>query len=61
MNPDRIVYLAQNALGGFDTLDIETAADLAQSDLRDILRELGALRLHVADDAILVPLIKPTE
>lgn len=38
MSRNRIRYLAKNALGGFDTLDIETAAELARADLGDILK-----------------------
>ncbi len=61
MNKAPVLYLAENALGGFKTLDIETAADLAQSDLRDIIKEAKAPSLGITDDAMLIPLIKPIE
>ena len=40
MPQDRIGYLAANALSGFETLDLETAAELAIADLQDILAVL---------------------
>jgi len=45
----QIRYYAQSALNSFDTLDAETAATVAQSDLRALIRYLDAL--DHADDA----------
>lgn len=44
ISPDmeQIKHYAQIALNGFGTLDLETAAEIAQGSLRDLLRYLAA-------------------
>jgi len=37
--PSRIHYLASQALNGFETLDFETAVEMARADLEAILAE----------------------
>ena len=59
MSVDRIRYLARNALNGFDTLDLETAAEMARADLADLLAELD--RADVANDAVTIPPVLTVE
>lgn len=56
---DQIRWYVQNALGQFETLDIETAAAGAQANLRDLLKYLDAV--NRTDDTVAVFLPEGTE
>lgn len=43
VNVGQVRWYAQAALNGFETLDLETAAEVAQSELRALIRYLDAL------------------
>ena len=51
-HPDQIRWYVESALGGFDTLPLEDAAENAKHDLRRILEYLASL--ETADKAVLV-------
>jgi hypothetical protein len=50
-----VIFYAKSALNGFETLDAETAAENAKSDLEAILRLLGA------DNALGILLVEPVK
>lgn len=56
MDIQRIRHLAELALSGFETLDLDTAAELARADLRDILKELDA-----TDDPVAISCVVSVE
>lgn len=61
MSMNRIRYLAKNALGGFATLDLETAAELAQADLSTILLLIDGEGVDRTDNAVPVSGVVPVE
>ena len=50
----RIHYLASQALNGFETLDFETAVEMAKADLEAILADIAA-------DAVPISGVEPVE
>lgn len=56
---DQIRWYVQNALGQFETLDLETAAAGSQANLRDLLKYLDAV--NRTDDAVAVVFPEGTE
>jgi hypothetical protein len=55
-HPDQIRHWVQDALNAFETLDHETAAEIAKSDMRSILAYLDR-----TEDAVTVLGIVPVE
>jgi 6-phosphogluconolactonase/glucosamine-6-phosphate isomerase/deaminase len=43
VNVEQVRWYAQAALNSFETLDLETAAEVAQSELRALIRYLDAI------------------
>src|ERR1044072_7816267 len=56
---EQIRWYAQAALNGFETLDLETAAEVAQSELRALIRYLDAL--DNADNTVVVDVVGGVE
>jgi len=56
---DQIRWYVQNALGQFETLDLETAVAGVQANLRDLLKYLDAV--NRTDDTVAVVFTEGTE